>query len=115
MFNGLNIHQHSHNNKGLDAAFPDWPVDELHFLEQSLQLDPGHRPAASTLLEMSFFTHDHFNVTYPMQIKAKIQQEFQPVGNHNEDNNLPLTNMINTTMSEKRMLDDTSNRQIKVP
>ncbi len=52
----------------------------LHFVQQSLVLDPSQRPSASHLLNASFFTHDNFHVIFPIQIKAKSQAEFG--GNH---------------------------------
>ena len=82
MFNGLNIQSHNNNNrqqqqqqqhKGVEGTFPDWTTESVHFVRRCLDLEQTRRPPASELINSSFFTHDNFHITFPIQIKAKIQ------------------------------------------
>ena len=67
----------SHNNqqqhKGVEGTFPDWTTESVHFVKRCLDLEQTRRPPASELMNSSFFTHDNFHITFPIQIKAKIQ------------------------------------------
>ena len=57
----------------MEGTFPDWTTESVHFAKRCLDLEQTRRPPASELLNSSFFTHDNFHITFPIQIKAKIQ------------------------------------------
>ena len=77
MFNGLNIQSHNNSQqqppKGVEGTFPDWTTESVHFVKRCLDLEQTRRPPASELINSSFFTRDNFHITFPIQIKAKIQ------------------------------------------
>ena len=80
MFSGLNIQgqggakqQQQQQKGGLEGAFPDWTAEALLFARRCLDLEQSRRPPATELINSSFFTHDNFHVTFPIQIKAKIK------------------------------------------
>lgn len=46
--------------RSLAQLFPTWPRLALDAVSLCLRLDPGHRPAAETLLRHPYFSHDRF-------------------------------------------------------
>jgi len=86
MFNGLSIPNQS--QKSLKSLFPNLSDECLSFLKICLNLEPSTRTNCTDLLKSSLFTCDNFHITFPNQLKAKIQYEFgnQPIGTHKKLN-----------------------------
>ena len=106
MFNGLSA-PNSQGQKSIKNLFPTWSQESLSFVKTCLNLEPSARSVniffffwpffhfcqqcnndslqtCTELLKTSLFTNDNFHITYPNQLKAKIQYEFgnQPIGTH---------------------------------
>ena len=82
MFNGLSAPTQSQKN--LKSLFPQWTQESLSFLKICLNLEPGNRSNCTDLLKSPIFTHDNFHISFPNQLRGKIQYEFgnQPIGTH---------------------------------
>ena len=80
MFSGLNAPRSTNvATGGLSSRFNSWSTESLAFLKHCLQMEPEKRPSCDSLLGSVLFTHDNFHLSFPVQLQAKLQQEF---GNH---------------------------------
>eukprot|EP00093_Oithona_nana_P007854 07854.XXX_174757_178252_1 [CDS] Oithona nana genome sequencing. len=84
MFNGLSAPSSQGQQKSIKNLFPTWSQESLSFVKTCLNLEPSARSTCTELLKTSLFTNDNFHISFPNQLKAKIQYEFgnQPIGTH---------------------------------